>query len=283
MRKTKLARPGASYQNQVLSKPEMFLGLTEHAAEAGALQLPFTAQSSYVIVLEGELTYTPSGSVAGRRYGAGEGFSVEGERSLTLRAPTRLWQVVGRAELVWALERFSAQLARKDVATAAHAARVALLAADMGRYLALGSPQLEQLALAAYLHDLGKLNLPTALLRTTAPLTLPEWHLVIRHPHEGRHLLDDTPLAFAGTVAAQHHERLNGSGYPGGLQGDALAFESQLVAVADTFDAITYGRPYQGPRGPQQALSEINRYSGVLFVKEAVGALNATIKPKLAS
>ena len=152
----------------------------------------------------------------------------------------------------------------------------------MGRHLGLGSLRLERLALAAYLHDLGKLKLPTALLQTPTPLALPEWHLMTRHPREGSRLLGGTPLAFAGTVAEQHHERLNGSGYPAGLRGDHLAFESQLVAVADTFDAITHGRPYQEPRSSQGALSEINRYSGVLFAREAVNALNAVTKRRTA-
>ncbi len=226
--------------------------------------------------------YAPQGGAAGRRYGVGEGFCAPQAQPLTLRGPARVWQVAGRAELVWALGRFAAQLARKDPLTAAHSARVGRLAAEMGRFLGWESPRLEQLALSAYLHDLGKLGLPTALLQRPAPLALPEWHRLTRHPREGRRLLENTPLAFAAAVAEEHHERLNGSGYPAGLREGEMTLEGQLVAVADTFDAITYGRPYQEPRSPQGALSEINRYSGVLFAREAVSALNAVTKRLLA-
>ncbi len=265
----------------MLSEPEEPFGLTELLV-GGVLYLPPSPEPTCFVVLGGAVLYTPPGGAAGRRYNVGEGFCTPRAQPLTLYGPARVWQVVGRAELVWALGRFAAQLARKDLATAAHSARVGWLAAEMGRFLGWESPRLGRLALSAYLHDLGKLGLPTALLQRPAPLALPEWHRLTRHPREGRRLLENTPLAFAGTVAEEHHERLNGSGYPAGMQEGGLTLEGQLVAVADTFDAITNGRPYQEPRSPQGALSEINRYSGVLFAPEAVTALNAVTKRPLA-
>lgn len=278
MRNAKPEPRRASRQNPMLSEPRERFGLTEFLV-GGTLPLPPSPGPSCFVVLEGRVLYTPQEQGTERHHAAGEGFCWAAQaQPLTLQGPARVWQVTGRAELVWALGRFAAQLARKDPLTAAHSARVGLLAAEMGRQAGLGSPRLEQLALSAYLHDLGKLKLPSALLQTPTPLALPEWHLMSRHPREGSRLLEGTPLAFAGTVAEQHHERLNGSGYPAGLKGDGLAFESLLVAVADTFDAITHGRPYQEPRSPQGALSEINRYSGVLFAREAVNALNAVTK-----
>lgn len=281
MRKAKPEPQRASRHNHMPGEPEESFGLTEFLVGVGATRLPAPPEPSCFVVLAGCVLYTPPGLTGERRYGVGEGFCVWRAQPLTLQGPARVWRVTGRAELVWALGRFAAQLNRKDPLTAAHSARVGLLAAEMGRFLGLGSPRLEQLALAAYLHDLGKLGLPTALLQRPAPLALPEWHLLTRHPHEGKRLLEDTPLAFAGTVAEEHHERLNGSGYPAGLRGNALTLESQVVAVADTFDAITEGRPYQEPRSPQGALSEINRYGGVLFGREAVNALNAVMKRTL--
>lgn len=261
------------------SEPGDHFGLTELLGAAGDLYLPAAPEPSCVIVLGGSVVYTPRGG-NGRPYGVGEGFCVGQAHTLTFADPARVWRVSGSAELVRALGRFAAQLARKDPATATHSARVGQLTAEMGRHLGLGGGRLERLALAAYLHDLGKLRLPTTLLQTPNPLALPEWQLMTRHPREGSRLLEGTPLAFAGTVAEQHHERLDGSGYPAGLRGDQVAFEGQLVAVADTFDAITHGRPYQEPRSPQGALSEINRYSGVLFARAAVNALNAVTKRK---
>lgn len=282
MRKTRPETPQVSSQNRVLSEPGEHFGLTEHVGEAGTLCLPPAPGPSFVIVLEGRVGHAPRAQLAGQSYSGGEGFCVWQPQPLRLFGSARVWQVTGRAELIGALGRFSAQLVRKDAETAAHAARVGGLTAAMGRSLGLPSPRLERLALAAYLHDLGKIGLPTALLQAPTPLTLPQWRLMACHPYEGGRLLEGTPLAFARAVAEQHHERLNGSGYPAGLRGEAITLEGQLVAVADTFDAITHGRPYQEARGPQQALSELNRYSGVLFSREAVGALNTVIKPKLA-
>ena len=277
MRKVKPELRRASRQIHTPSEPEEPFGLAELLV-GGVLHLPPSPEPSCFVVLEGGVLYTPQVQAAERRYGVGEGFCAPRARALTLRGPARVWRVAGRAELVWALGRFAEQLARKDPLTAAHSARVGRLTAEMGRYLGWRSPRLERLALAAYLHDLGKLGLPTALLQRPAPLALPEWHRLTRHPREGRRLLEDTPLAFAAAVAEEHHERLNGSGYPAGLREGELTLEGQLVAVADTFDAITHGRPYQEPRSPQGALSEINRYSGVLFAREAVSALNAVTK-----
>ncbi len=187
----------------------------------------------------------------------------------------RLWQITGQAELISSLERFSAQLVRKDAATAAHAARVAQLVAAMGCYLGLSRLRLEHLSLAAYLHDLGKLTLPTELLQTPGRLTPDGWSFMSAHPRAGKQLLETTPLAFLGLLIEQHHKRLDGLGYPFGLKGHEIALENYLIAVADTFDAMTHDRPCRRVQSRARASAEINRYSGVLFPHEVVGALNA--------
>ena len=230
--------------------------------------MSLNAEPSVFLVVSGRVTC----GCLGQSYGAGEAFALEG-RSI-LHGNARLWQIIGRTELENSLRRFSAQLVRKDATIAAHAARVAQLALSMGCRLGLGKARLEQLSLAAYLHDIGKLTLPTELLRTPKRLTPNEWALMRGHPHAGKQLLEATPLAFLGLMVEQHHERFDGSGYPFGLEGSEAGLESYIIAVADTFDAMTHGRPYRCARSREQALTEINRCSGVLYPREVVSAFN---------
>ena len=203
---------------------------------------------------------------------------LQGSQRLQLEPDTKLWQITGSPELLGDLEHLATQLRSKDAEIAAHGARVALLAKDIGQRLGLSAPQLERLGLAAYLHDVGKLKLSTHILRTPDSLTPCEWRLIMQHPSYGRQLLETTTLAFLASIIEQHHERCDGSGYPFGLVGDAVAVESYIIAVADTFDAITHTRPYRQARSPVTALSEINRYSGVLYPREVVSALNAVTR-----
>ena len=228
-------------------------------------------EPAVLLVLSGCVTYARSG----QNYGAGEVFTLEDGG--VLRGNARLWYFSGQEGLLKDLRHFSAQLTRKDFATAAHAARVARLAAAIGCYLGLGKARLKHLGLAAYLHDLGKLTLPTTLLQTPEPLTPGEWASMKQHPCAGKRLLEKTSLAFLGLTVARHHERRNGSGYPFGLRGDEVGLESYIIAVADTFDAMTNNRPYRCAQRPQEALDEINHYSGIHYPYEVVAAFNAVI------
>lgn len=234
-----------------------------------SLELPPIPEPSVLLVVSGRVTCAYSG----HSHGVGAAFTPED--GSVLRGDARLWLVEGRTELVRSLAYFSAQLVRKDAATAAHAARVARLAANMGCHLGLSKARLTQLSLAAYLHDLGKLTLSTELLRTPRRLTPDERSLMRAHPYAGRQLLKASSLACLGLMVEQHHERLNGSGYPYGLEGDEVSLESYIIAVADTFDAMTHDRPYRCAKSEKRASAEINRYSAVLFPREAVGAFNA--------
>lgn len=197
---------------------------------------------------------------------------------LLLEPDTKIWQLTGSSALLDDVEHFATRLRRKDAEIAAHSARVALLAKAIGQRLGFSTLHLERLGLAAYLHDVGKLRLPDRILQTPASLTPAEWRLMTQHPSYGRQFLEATTLEFLTTVIEQHHERFDGSGYPFGLAGDAVALEGYVIAVADTFDAITHARPYRQARSPEAALSEVNRYSGVLYPCEVVGALNAATR-----
>ena len=241
----------------------------------GSLYLPPKTEPSVFLVLSGHVTCLR----LERRYRPGEAF-VSG-RSEVLVGNGQFWRVTAQLELVGSLCDLSAQLFYKDAATAAHAARVARLARATGRQLGLAGERLEQLSLAAYLHDLGKLSLPTTMLRTPEKLTLGEWEKMKKHPDEGARLLGATLLApqSISTVIAQHHERFNGSGYPLGLQKGETKLESYVVAVADTYDAMTYNRPYRRACSPAKALAELRRFSGVLYPEAVVTAFETVTRP----
>jgi HD-GYP domain-containing protein (c-di-GMP phosphodiesterase class II) len=278
LRGNKPTPPGKLPRAHTFSELEVLdFKLAEHGYPVGTFSAPATTRAALLLVLSGQISSgrTPDDV---RTYLPGSSLLVRESQPLQVDAAAKVWQVTGSCALLETLERFSTRLVRKDAATAAHSARVALCTASIGSQLGLRAPRLDHLSLAAFLHDLGKLSVPRSILQTRERLTLSEWQLMTQHPGYGRRLLEPTPLAFLGTIVEQHHERLNGSGYPLGLVGNAVQLESYIVAVADTFDAITYARPYQGARSPQQALSEINRYSDILYPREVVSALNAVIK-----
>jgi len=179
------------------------------------------------------------------------------------------------------LEELIARLARKDPHTALHAARIQRLALSIGRELELAPLETLRLSYGAYLHDIGKLEVPSEILLKPGNLTLEEWRIIMKHPIYGCEMLVHTPLANVAPIVEQHHERLDGSGYPYGLSGDEVLLESYVVAVADAYDAMTVGRPYQAARSPQQAVSEVNRYAGTLYPDEVVRAFNAALKKRL--
>ncbi len=122
-------------------------------------------------------------------------------------------------------------------------ARVRQLALAVGSALSLSSGELERLDSGAYFHDIGKLAVPTSILSKPGSLSIGEWRGVIKHTLYGREMRIRTRLAAVAYIAEEHHERLDGSGYPYGLAGDEVRVESYIVAVADSFDAMTHTRP----------------------------------------
>jgi HD-GYP domain-containing protein (c-di-GMP phosphodiesterase class II) len=173
------------------------------------------------------------------------------------------------------LRRLAHEVELKDGYTHRHCQRVQNLALRLGRACGLAPERLHWLMYGAYLHDVGKSRLPGAILGKNGPLTAQEWALMRTHPDEGKALVDGTFLAPAGPIIAQHHERWDGSGYPRGLAAEQILFEAQVVAVVDTFDAITTDRPYHRAESPDRALAELRRCSGRLFRSDVVEAFCA--------
>ena len=147
---------------------------------------------------------------------------------------------------------------------ARHAARVAV---NVG----LRGEELEAVAYGALLHDVGKIGVPGYLLRKEGPLSDDEWGLMRQHPEIGERIC--RPLtasrAFA-PVIRHHHERFDGRGYPDGLRGDAIPLGARIVAIADAYEAIVHGRPYQPAKPHAAALDELNRLRSRQFDPELV-------------
>jgi len=134
----------------------------------------------------------------------------------------------------------------KDREARAHNLRVARLCVHIGRQMSMSAAELRVLARAGLMHDIGKLGIPQAVLGKESPLSESEWMLMRAHPEMGLTLLDRAGQSSREVLAVlYHHERLDGTGYPYGLRAEGIPIEARIVAVADTYDALTSNRPYR--------------------------------------
>ena len=123
------------------------------------------------------------------------------------------------------------------------------------------------------LHDVGKIAIPAEILTRPGRLSDIEFELVKRHPTVGSEILSRACLPWPiAEVALQHHERLNGSGYPSGLKGDEICLPARIIAVADVVEAMSQHRPYRAALGLEAALDEVSRGAGILFDADVVSA-----------
>ncbi|MFE1575759.1 HD-GYP domain-containing protein [Streptomyces fradiae] len=162
----------------------------------------------------------------------------------------------------------------KDAYTRGHSERVGRASVLIGRELGMGEDRLEVLRLAGTLHDVGKIGVPTRVLRKDGPLTPQERRTVELHPEHGNEVVRGIGfLAEARTAILHHHERLDGKGYPYGLRGTEIPEPARVVAVADAFDAMTSTRSYSRARPVPAALAELARCAGTQFDPVMVRAL----------
>jgi putative nucleotidyltransferase with HDIG domain len=177
----------------------------------------------------------------------------------------------------------------KDGYTAEHAVEVARLSRLVGMDLGLNEEELEALVQGALLHDLGKLGVADAILEKPAPLTEEEWVVVKRHSEIGAQMIEPLEsLSGALPVVRHHHERLDGTGYPDGLEGEQIPLAARIVAVADAYDVMLRGRLYRPKRlraksSPAEALEELEREAGSQFDVRVVEALRRVLEDPKAS
>jgi putative nucleotidyltransferase with HDIG domain len=161
---------------------------------------------------------------------------------------------------------------QKDGYTADHCKRIQDFSLRTAEFMGLGHDRLYLLNYGAYLHDVGKSKLPEGMLQKPGKLTPEEWVIMKQHPSLGRELLEHGFLQEVGAIVEQHHERLDGTGYPKGLKGLEIALEAYIIAVTDTFDAMTTDRPYRAALPVSHALAELRNYADQHYPREVVEA-----------
>jgi hypothetical protein len=162
----------------------------------------------------------------------------------------------------------------KDVYTGGHVDRVAAVALALARRLGFKGDELEAIEIGALLHDVGKIGVPEQILGKTGPLDDSEWAVIKKHPLISDYILSELDLhPFVRQCARSSHERIDGTGYPDGLAGDAIPLPARIVFVADAFDALTSARSYRPGRPPLAALAEIRANAGSQFCPRVVAAL----------
>ncbi len=183
-----------------------------------------------------------------------------------------------RHALIQTIHAVSAVAGHRDQSPARHQRLTATLSLAIGRELGLADSKLEGLYLGALVHDVGKISIPSELLAKPARLTPEEYALVKTHVLSGCKIFEHVSLPWpVQSIIRQHHERLDGSGYPDGVTGDAIILEARIVAVADVFEAITDHRPYRPARGANAALEELEQGAGRTFDAAAVEALSRIV------
>jgi len=178
-----------------------------------------------------------------------------------------------RASLLDSITAIAATIEMRDPYTAGHQRRVGHLASAIARELQRPEDEVEGLYLACAVHDIGKIRIPAEILSKPGQLGALEYSIIQEHPQTGYEILKsiDFPWPIARTVL-QHHERLNGTGYPQGLQGEEILLEARILAVADVVEAMLSHRPYRAALGIEAALEEIARHRDTLYDAAAVDA-----------
>jgi putative nucleotidyltransferase with HDIG domain len=172
------------------------------------------------------------------------------------------------------LRRLSTLLEARDPYTHGHSRRVARHAERIAQEIGLSSEQIAKISAAALVHDIGKINVPRSVLTKPETLTDAEFALVKRHAVDGAAMVAELGDPELAAIVRHHHERMDGTGYPDGLAGGDIPLGARVIAVADTFDAITSTRAYRTPRSHSQALEIIQREAGTQLDAAAVAAFS---------
>ncbi|ADU26229.1 HD-GYP domain-containing protein [Ethanoligenens harbinense] len=175
----------------------------------------------------------------------------------------------------------STAIETKDSYTNGHSRRVEFYSGIIAVELGLSSRHCQMLRYAALLHDIGKIAVDESILHKVDPLTKEEMEVLRRHPANGEHILEEIKfLSCAAKIIRSHHEWYNGEGYPDGLSGKAIPLEAQILAVADSYDAMTSDRPYRRAFSHEEAMTELFACAGSQFAPEIVSAFEKAMKKR---
>lgn len=165
-----------------------------------------------------------------------------------------------------AIKTMISVISAKDKYTFGHCERVMKYAQTLAKAAGLQQEQVNWIAYAAYLHDVGKIEVPSDLLTKPKSLTDQEWKIIIQHPVWSKKILQAVPsLKPAFDLVLSHHEWYNGQGYPRGLEGEAIPFGARIIAIADSYDAITSNRLFRKALPHREAVAELRRQAGTQF------------------
>ncbi len=214
----------------------------------------------------------------------------EAELSLLAAVGHQVGVAIERARLIEDLETLFigamhtlvATIEAKDPYTRGHSERVTAYALMLARELKLSGPERYAIELAGVLHDVGKIGVPEAVLQKPGRLNDEEFASIRRHPDEGVRIIENMPeidrIVHMGDIVESvrhHHERFDGTGYPSGLAGTEIPLSARILAVADTFDAMTSDRPYRAARDPREAMETIAECAGTQFDPAVAKAFQA--------
>jgi PAS domain S-box-containing protein/putative nucleotidyltransferase with HDIG domain len=171
------------------------------------------------------------------------------------------------------VDALSTTLEMRDPYTAGHQKRVALIACKIAEEMGLTEDQIEGIRVMGFLHDIGKIVVPAEILSKPGKINEYEFHIIKAHSQVGYDILKGIELPWPVALATiQHHERLDGSGYPRGLKGDQIILEARILAVADVLEAMASHRPYRPALGLDKALDEIAQKKGTVYDTKVVDA-----------
>jgi PAS domain S-box-containing protein len=171
-----------------------------------------------------------------------------------------------RETFIATVNTLASTIEMRDPHTAGHQRRVTILACAIAEEMGLSEDQFDGLRMAGLIHDLGKINVPAEILSKPGRINDIEFSLIRYHPQICHDILKTIELPWpVAKIVLQHHERLNGSGYPQGLKGDEIMMEARILAVADVVEAMASHRPYRPALGIELALEEITRERGILY------------------
>jgi len=171
-----------------------------------------------------------------------------------------------RETLIVTVNTLASTVEMRDPYTAGHQRRVTILACAIADEMGLTEEQFDGLRLAGLVHDIGKFNVPVEILNKPGRISETEFNIIKTHPEAGYNVLKEIEFPWpVGRIVLQHHERLDGSGYPQGLKKEGIVLEAKILAVADVVEAMASDRPYRPALGIEAALHEITMNKGILY------------------
>ena len=159
----------------------------------------------------------------------------------------------------------------KDPYTSGHQKKVAAISIEIAKNLGLGKETVEAMRTASLIHDIGKISIPQSILSKPSKLTDIERAMIETHPVTGYDIVKEIDFPYPiAKIILQHHEKINGSGYPSGLKGDAIIIEAKIIAVSDVIEAMSSHRPYREAHTSKESFDEISKNKGILYDPDVV-------------